>query len=55
MSPPPPPPPPQEVYVEGEDVVPGVWEVLDKIKGFTGGWLGAGGWCCGGLYAVLLL
>jgi hypothetical protein len=26
----------QEIYVEGKNVVPDVWEVLDKIKEFTG-------------------
>ena len=30
-------PGPQDVYVEGRNVVPDVWEVLDKIKDFTGG------------------
>lgn len=29
---------PQEVYVDGTNVVPDVWEVLDKIKDFSGGW-----------------
>lgn len=27
----------QEVYVDGTNVVPDVWEVLDKIKDFSGG------------------
>jgi hypothetical protein len=26
----------QEVYVEGRNVVPDVWEVLDKIRDFSG-------------------
>jgi hypothetical protein len=25
----------QKIFVEGKDVVPDVWEVLDKIKAFT--------------------
>lgn len=38
----------QEIYTDGSDVVPEVWQVLDKIKGFTdkvrnGTWLGATG------------
>ncbi|MEW5303608.1 MAG: hypothetical protein WDW36_006284 [Sanguina aurantia] len=38
----------QKIMVEGKDVVPEVWEVLDKIKSFTdkvrnGEWLGATG------------
>ncbi len=38
----------QKIVVEGKDVVPEVWEVLDKIKGFTervrsGEWKGATG------------
>ncbi|KAI3431268.1 hypothetical protein D9Q98_004329 [Chlorella vulgaris] len=38
----------EEVYVEGENVVPDVWSVLDKIKDFSdrvrdGEWLGATG------------
>ncbi|KAG7670280.1 hypothetical protein Ndes2526B_g00020 [Nannochloris sp. 'desiccata'] len=36
------------VYVDGEDVVPGIWEVLDRIKDFTekvrsGEWVGVSG------------
>lgn len=30
-------PPFLQVYVEGKDVVPDVWEVLDKIRDFSGG------------------
>ena len=38
----------QKIIVEGKDVVPEVWEVLDKIKGFSekvrsGEWKGATG------------
>ena len=38
----------QEIYADGKNVVPEVWEVLDKIKGFTekvrcGEWKGATG------------
>lgn len=38
----------QKIVVDGKDVVPEVWEVLDKIKTFTdkvrnGEWLGATG------------
>ena len=32
---------PQEVYVDGQNVVPDVWEVLDKIKDFSGEAAGA--------------
>lgn len=36
------------VYVDGEDVIPGVWEVLDKIQDFSdrvrnGEWTGVSG------------
>ena len=36
------------IYVDGEDIVPGVWEVLDRIKDFTekirsGEWKGVSG------------
>jgi hypothetical protein len=27
----------QRIFVDGKDVVPDVWEVLDKIKSFSGG------------------
>ena len=38
----------QQIYTDGADVVPDVWQVLDKIKSFTdkvrdGTWLGATG------------
>jgi glucose-6-phosphate isomerase len=38
----------QQIYTDGADVVPEVWQVLDKIKTFTdkvrsGTWLGATG------------
>eukprot|EP00887_Chlorella_sp_A99_P002233 scaffold10.g2233.t1 len=38
----------ESIYVDGKDVVPGVWEVLDKIKDFSdrvrsSDWLGATG------------
>ena len=38
----------QSIITDGADVVPDVWQVLDKIKGFTdkvrdGTWLGATG------------
>ncbi len=38
----------QQIFTDGSDVVPDVWQVLDKIKGFTdkvrnGTWLGATG------------
>ena len=38
----------QSIVVDGKDVVPGVWEVLDKIKDFSskirnGEWKGATG------------
>ena len=40
--------PVQEIFTDGADVVPEVWQVLDKIKDFTdkvrdGTWLGATG------------
>lgn len=33
----------QEIKVDGENVVPGVWEVLDKIRAFSDG-VRAGKW-----------
>jgi glucose-6-phosphate isomerase len=38
----------QQIFTDGADVVPDVWQVLDKIKTFTdkvrsGTWLGATG------------
>lgn len=49
-----PPPPVQKVFVDGKDVMPDVWEVLDKIRSFSGelsGWgtLVVGAWDSGAL------
>ena len=36
--------PASQVYVDGANVVPDVWEVLDKIKDFSGGCILLANW-----------